>query len=78
MTSTYNVGRSRLGAYRYLCRGGSSSAPTGGGGLTLDGCVNGGWGQARSHGGARGAQPPLEKFEPPPRLPALTFYRYRY
>ena len=37
--------------------------------------------QARSHGGARGAEPPLERFEPPPsrpRLPALTFYRYRY
>ena len=37
--------------------------------------------QARSHGGRGGAEPPLEKFEPPPsrpRLPALTFYRYWY
>ena len=29
-------------------------------------------------GGRGGAEPPLEKFEPPPRLPALTFYRCRY
>ena len=26
-----------------ICRGGSSSAPTGGGGVTLKGVVNGGW-----------------------------------
>ena len=37
--------------------------------------------QARSHGGARGGwAPPGKIWAPPsrPRLPALTFYRYRY
>ena len=37
--------------------------------------------QARSHGGGRGGlSPPWKNLSPPsrPRLPALTFYRYRY